>query len=103
MGREGEQSPMSTDDTTHRDEDHRTRDDDTSNEPVQKVADTTLRMMLLFLGVVVLLFAIGQVMGIDVLAMASDALDNEEARWIVVALFALILIAISLRGFGLRN
>lgn len=72
-------------------------------EPVQRVAASTVRLGLLVLGVIILLFATGQVVGIDLLAIMSDALDTHEARWFTVAFFGLLLIAIALRGFGTNS
>lgn len=66
---------------------------------VEAIATSTVRLGLLVLGILLLLYAAGQAVGFDVLAMISDALDTQEARWIIVAFFALVLITISLRGF----
>ena len=74
-----------------------------AEEPVEEIASTTLRIGLLILGAVLLLFATGQAVGIDVLALLSDALDTREARWLTVAFFGLILIAVAMRGFGRRQ
>lgn len=66
---------------------------------VEAIAASTVRLALLVLGLLLLLYAVGQAVGFDVLAMISDALDTQEARWLIVAFFALVLITISLRGF----
>lgn len=71
-------------------------------EPVERVAASTVRLALLVLGIVILLFATGQLIGVDVLAILSDALDTREARWFTVAFFGLLLITIALRGFRAR-
>lgn len=68
-------------------------------EPVERLAVSTVRVGLLILGIVVLLFASGQIVGFDILAYISDALDTREARWFTVAFFGLILIFIAFRGF----
>ena len=70
-----------------------------AEEAVEVIAASTVRIVLLFLGIILLLYATGQVVGFDALAMLSEALDTREARWTIVALFALVLIAVSLRGF----
>lgn len=58
-------------------------------------AATTLRTGLAVVGFVLLLFALGQAVGLPLLGMAADALSSETGRWLVVALFALLLIAIA--------
>ena len=70
-----------------------------SGDAVETVATSTVRLGLFVLGVLLLLYAVGQAVGFDVLAMASDALDTQEARWLIVAFFALVLITLSFRGF----
>lgn len=69
------------------------------DEAVEAIAASTVRLGLLVLGILLLLYATGQAVGFDVLALTSEALDTQEARWLIVAFFALILITISLRGF----
>lgn len=88
-----------------RDRDHdrgrqENRDGQRSGEgAVEAIAASTVRLTLLVLGLLLLLYASGQAVGFDVLALISDALDSQEARWLIVAFFALVLITISLRGF----
>lgn len=69
------------------------------DKAVEAIATSTVRLGLLILGLLLLLYAVGQAVGFDVLALISDALDTQEARWLIVAFFALILITLSLRGF----
>ncbi len=64
------------------------------------VAASTLRVGLALVGLVLLLFALGQVAGLDLLGMVVDALSSPVGRWLVVAFFALVIIAIAARGFG---
>lgn len=66
---------------------------------VEAIAASTIRLGLLVLGLLLLLYAVGQAVGFDVLAMISEALDTQMARWLIVAFFALILITVALRGF----
>lgn len=68
-------------------------------DAVEAIATSTVRLALLVLGLILLLYAVGQAAGFDVLAMISEALDTPAARWLLVAFFALVLITISLRGF----
>lgn len=93
----------------HHDMGERTADRDTPenddrrrpdrDETVEFIATSTVRVGLLLLGVMLLLYSVGQAIGFDVLALISQALDTPEARWLFVAFFALILISIALRGF----
>lgn len=77
----------------------RRRDQPAGEGAVEAIATSTVRLGLLVLGILLLLYAVGQAAGFDVLAMISEALDTAVARWIVVAFFALVLISIALRGF----
>lgn len=63
-------------------------------------AESTLRIALAVFGFVLLLFALGQAVGIDLLGMVVDALSTQMGRWLLVAFFALALILVALRGFG---
>lgn len=62
-------------------------------------AESTLRIALAVFGFVLLLFALGQAVGIDLLGMVVDALTTRMGRWLVVAFFALAIILIAVRGF----
>lgn len=62
-------------------------------------AESTVRVVLAFFGVVLLLFAVGQMVGFDILGAIADALDTAIGRWLLVGVFGLILIMIALRGF----
>ena len=63
-------------------------------------AESTLRIALAVFGFILLLFALGQAVGIDLLGMVVDALSTQMGRWLLVAFFALALILIAVRGFG---
>ena len=76
--------------------------DPSGEQPIERVAASTLRVILLIVGLLLVLYASGQAMGIDVLAMVSDTLDAPEVRWLVVAFFGLIMIALALQGFSNR-
>lgn len=62
-------------------------------------AESTVRVALAVLGVLLLLFAVGQMVGLDILGSIADALETEFGRWLLIAIFALLLIIIALRGF----
>lgn len=64
------------------------------------LTQSALRVGLALLGVVLLLYALGRLVGVDLLAMLADALTSEWGRWIAVAVVALALIGLALRGFG---
>lgn len=61
---------------------------------------STFRIGLAILGLVLLLFALGQAVGVPLLSMLGDALSTRVGRWLAVAVFALLLIVVALRGFG---
>ena len=77
----------------------RSRDGSRGEETVEAIAESTLRIVLLVLGLLLLFYAVGQAVGFDVLALLSEALATPAARWMIVAFFALILIAMAIRGF----
>lgn len=66
----------------------------------QWLAESALRIGLVIVGFVLLVFALGQAVGIDLLDIVADALLSPVGRWLVVAFFALVLILVALRGFG---
>lgn len=63
------------------------------------LAASTLRVALTVFGFALLLFAIGQAVGLDLLGMVVEALETNVGRWLVVAFVGLLLIALALRGF----
>lgn len=83
---------------TERDRDRR-REERGPEEAVEAVAASTVRVGLAILGLVIVLFAAGQALGFDALAIFGEAFETREVRWMIVAFFGLILIAVSLRGF----
>lgn len=66
------------------------------------LASTAVRAVLVIVGVVVLLFALGQLVGLDLLGLTAEALSSEVGRWLLLAAFALLLIALAERGFRAR-
>lgn len=61
-------------------------------------ASATVRLGVGIIGFVLLLFALGQAFGVDLLGLFADALESETGRWLVVAFFALLLIAAAQKG-----
>lgn len=57
------------------------------------LANTAIRWGLVFVGVLLLLFALGQAFDTPFLAWVVDAATSETGRWLIVALVALALIA----------
>jgi hypothetical protein len=56
-------------------------------------------MVLAIVGLVVVLFAVGQIVGIDLLGLAAEALSSEIGQWLVIAAVGLVLIGLAQRGF----
>jgi len=83
-------------------EDGRTRErtDDRPAGMVDWLTASILRLMLAVVGVVLVLFALGQAVGINLLDMAADVLASSVGRWLLIALFGLVLVVVALRGFG---
>ena len=82
----------------------RTGDEDTSTGGVAEwITASALRVGLAITGFVLLLFALGQAVGFDLLGLLGDALNSRIGRWLVVAFFALLLIGIALRGFDFES
>lgn len=81
--------------------DRRSTDGTASSGTEEWFAVSALRLALVIVGFVILLFALGQAVGFDLLGMAADALSTQLGRWLVVAFFGLVLIVIAVRGFGM--
>lgn len=60
-------------------------------------ATTAVRTGLTLVGLVLLLFALGQAVGLPLRELVADALASETGRWLVVALFAVFLIGAAQR------
>ncbi len=61
-------------------------------------ASTALRWTLAVVGIVLLLFALGQAFDTPLLGWVVDAATSETGRWLVLALVALGLIALAANG-----
>lgn len=68
--------------------------------PTEWFAESAIRLGLALVGFVLLLFALGQAVGFDLLGIVIDAVNSTMGRWLIVAFFALVLIAFALRGLG---
>lgn len=85
------------------------RDDTRDSEPPPEertgavLTRTVLRLGLVLLGTVLLLFALGQAFGVDLLGMVGDFLATETGQWLAVAFFALVLISVAASGWRYRS
>lgn len=61
-------------------------------------ANATVRLGLTLIGLVLLLFALGQAFGLPLLDVVADALTTHTGAWLAVAFFALLLIVAAQRG-----
>lgn len=75
-------------------------DDEADGDAAEWFAASTLRVALAIIGLVVVLFALGQAVGVDLLGMVVDALNSTVGRWLLVALFGLFIIGLAVWGFG---
>ena len=93
--RRGDQSPTGRTVETRTDADGtRPRDSGLSGW----FANATARIGITIVGFALLLFALGQAVGADLLGLAVDAVTSQTGRWLVVAAFALLLIVGAQRG-----
>lgn len=66
-------------------------------------ASSAVRVGLMLIGVIVLLFALGQAVNADLLGWTVEALTSEVGRWLVVAFFALLIIGAAQKGLTMRR
>jgi Flp pilus assembly protein TadB len=62
-------------------------------------ASSTLRVGLVLVGAFLLLVALGQLSGIDLIGETAALLGTEVGRWLLVAVVAIALIGIAVHGF----
>lgn len=62
-----------------------------------------VRLGPVVLGTVLLLFALGQAFGLDLLGMVADFLATQTGQWLAVAFFALVLIGVAAGGWRSRR
>lgn len=68
------------------------RTDDTVESATQWFATTAVRVGVTLIGVVLLVFALGQAVGLPLLELLTAALTSQTGQWLVVAFFAIMLI-----------
>lgn len=98
------QSQSGSDDDSRRDteqtpsgEADRQRDEGV-DAATQWFASTAVRAGLTVIGTVLLLFALGQAVGLPLLGLVADALTSQTGQWLVVAFFAVLLIGAAQKG-----
>lgn len=87
-------------DKTNQDRDGR---EPRSNAFAGRFASSALRIGLVLVGLFLLLAALGQLSGIDMLGLTADLLGSEVGRWLFVAVVAIALIAVAVHGFTGRS
>ena len=91
-------------DSTRRDDDSEEDGDESRGARIQRTVDVLthsfLRISLGLFGLLLLLFALGQAFGLDLLGILSEFLETQTGRWLVVAVFALVLVLFALRGWS---
>jgi hypothetical protein len=82
---------------------HATADDDdepAGNDTAEWFAMSTLRIGLAFIGLVLLLVALGQLAGVNFVELFVEVLATPVGRWLVVAVVALLILSFAVHGFG---
>ncbi len=64
------------------------------------ITRSLLRIALALVGFILLLFALGQAFGLDLLGMFAEFTQTWTGQWLLVAVFALLLIVLSMRGWS---
>jgi hypothetical protein len=64
------------------------------------MASTAVQTIVMLVGLVVVLFAVGQAVGADLLGMVGDALATHTGQWLAVAVLTLILVIAALRALS---
>lgn len=73
------------------------RQEEGAGGPTRWFATTAVRAGLTVIGVILLLFALGQAVGLPLLDLATEALTSQTGQWLVVAFFAVLLIGAAQR------
>lgn len=93
--------------TTVRDVDSIEQDGDDLSPPSDAFtgwfASSTLRLGMVLVGIFLLLAALGQLSGIDILGETVALLGTVVGRWLLVAVVAIALIAVAVHGFTGRS
>ena len=65
--------------------------------------ETFLRAAVAILGLLLLLVALGQIAGVDMIGALGDLLATEVFQWVLVAVFALLLIVAASKSWNIRT
>lgn len=68
---------------------------------VEWATETFLRTGIAILGIVLFIFALGQIAGFDTIGAFADLLANEIVQWSLVAVFALLLILLATKSWDI--
>ncbi|WP_306057339.1 hypothetical protein [Natronococcus wangiae] len=64
------------------------------------MASTAVQTIVVLVGLAVVLFAVGQAVGVDLLGMIGEALATHTGQWLAVAVIALIVVGAALRAMS---
>ncbi|TYL40611.1 hypothetical protein CV102_03315 [Natronococcus pandeyae] len=67
------------------------------------MASTVVQTIVVLVGLAVVLFAVGQAVGADLLGMVGEALATHTGQWLAVAVIALIVVGAALRAMSLTR
>lgn len=95
-------SEQTTSDTTDTTDDARESEPPAGKSAGVLLTRTVLRTGLVVLGFALLLFALGQAFGVDLVGPAVEFLGTETGRWLAVAFLALVLISVAASGWRYR-
>ncbi|SDJ90529.1 hypothetical protein SAMN04515672_1776 [Natronorubrum texcoconense] len=62
------------------------------------VVSTVMQTLVAIVGLVVVLFALGQAIGTDLLGMTAQALSTQTGQWLVIAVVAFIGMGAAMRA-----
>ena len=98
-------SQSSSADGTHEEprNERRERNPPPAERATSVFAHGLVRLGLAALGTVLLLFALGQAFGFDLLGAVAEFLATDTGQWIAVAFFALLLISVAVGGWRYRR
>lgn len=99
MSSQGNRDADGGTDSGHGHEEHVTEQRAAGEELSRWLAESVLRVGLVLVGLVLLVYALGRAVDVDLLSIVVDALLSPIGRWLVVAFFALLLIVVAQRGF----
>ncbi len=64
------------------------------------MASTAMQTIVAIVGLVVVLFAVGQALGADLLGMLANALATQTGQWLAVAFIALLVVGAAMRAMA---